>query len=197
MVMNNSKLDYAYWYLTYYAKKIGSWGLIGLSLIILSFFFYTSETPKIDALIKETQATKDKLLANFNSKHDDIVEATPQTNLEEVNRFYRIFPKAVDLPQALLTIYQVANQQKLALNSGDYKFNKIKDSNTSNEKKLTKYEIVLPIKGQYLQIQSFITKVLQKLPALALVDMQIRRENSMNQNVDARLVFVIFVKGES
>lgn len=195
--MNNSKLDYAYWYLSYYAKKIGSWGLIGLSLIILSFFFYTSESPKIDALIKETQATKDKLLANFNSKHDDIVEATPQTNLEEVNRFYRIFPKAVDLPQALLTIYQVANQQKLALNSGDYKFNKIKDSNTSNEKKLTKYEIVLPIKGQYLQIQSFITKVLQKLPALALVDMQIRRENSMNQNVDARLVFVIFVKGES
>ena len=195
--MNNSKLDYAYWYLTYYAKKIGAWGLIGLGLIILSFFFYTTETPKIDALIKETQATKDKLLANFNSKHDDIVEATPQTNLEEVNRFYRIFPKAVDLPQALLTIYQVANQQKLALNSGDYKFNKIKDSNTSNEKKLTKYEIVFPIKGQYLQTQSFISKVLQKLPALALVDMQIRRENSMNQNVDARLVFVIFVKGES
>jgi hypothetical protein len=195
--MNNSKLDYAYWYLTYYAKKIGSWGLIGLSLIILSFFFYTTETPKIDALIKETQATKDKFLANFNSKHDDIVESTPQTNLEELNRFYRIFPKAVDLPQALVTIYQVANQQKLALNSGDYKFNKIKDSNTSNEKKLTKYEIVFPIKGQYLQIQSFISKVLQKLPALALVDMQIRRENSMNQNVDARLVFVIFVKGES
>jgi hypothetical protein len=197
MVMNNSKLDYAYWYLTYYAKKIGAWGLIGLGLIILSFFFYTTETPKIDALIKETQATKDKFLANFNSKHDDIVESTPQTNLEELNRFYRIFPKAVDLPQALVTIYQVANQQKLALNSGDYKFNKIKDSNTSNEKKLTKYEIVFPIKGQYLQIQSFISKVLQKLPALALVDMQIRRENSMNQNVDARLVFVIFVKGES
>ena len=195
--MNNSKLDYAYWYLTYYAKKIGAWGLIGLGLIILSFFFYTTETPKIDALIKETQATKDKFLANFNSKHDDIVESTPQTNLEELNRFYRIFPKAVDLPQALVTIYQVANQQKLALNSGDYKFNKIKDSNTSNEKKLTKYEIVFPIKGQYLQIQSFISKVLQKLPALALVDMQIRRENSMNQNVDARLVFVIFVKGES
>jgi Tfp pilus assembly protein PilO len=195
--MNNSKLDYAYWYLTYYAKKIGAWGLIGLGLIILSFFFYTTETPKIDALIKETQATKDKFLANFNSKHDDIVESTPQTNLEELNRFYRIFPKAVDLTQALLTIYQVANQHKLALNSGDYKFNKIKDSNTSNEKKLTKYEIVFPIKGQYLQIQSFISKVLQKLPALALVDMQIRRENSMNQNVDARLVFVIFVKGES
>lgn len=195
--MNNSKLDYAYWYLTYYAKKIGAWGLIGLGLIILSFFFYTTETPKIETLIKETQVTKDKFLANVNSKHDDIVESTPQTNLEEVNRFYRIFPKAVDLPQALTTIYQVANQQKLALNSGDYKFNKIKDSNTSNEKKLTKYEIVLPIKGQYLQIQSFISKVLQKLPALALIDMQIRRENSMNQNVDARLVFVIFVKGES
>jgi Tfp pilus assembly protein PilO len=203
MVMNNSKLDYAYWYLSFYAKKIGAWGLIGLGIIILSLFFYTKETHKIDALIKETQATKDKfvakdkLLANFNGKHDDIVESKPQTNLEEVNRFYRIFPKAVDLPQALATIYQVANKQRLALNSGDYKFNKVKDSNTSYEKKLTKYEIVLPIKGQYLQIQRFISDVLQKLPALALLDMQVRRENSMNQNVDARLVFVIFVKGES
>jgi Tfp pilus assembly protein PilO len=197
MVMNNSKLDYVYWYLIHYAKKIGTWGLIGLGLILLSLFLYTTETPKIDALIKETQANKDKLLANFNSKNDDIVKSTPQTNLEEINRFYGIFPKAVDLPHALATIYQVANQQKLALNSGDYKFNKIKNSNTSNEKKLTKYEIVLPIKGQYLQIQSFISEVLRKLPALALVDMQIRRENSLNQNVDARLVFVIFVKGES
>jgi len=195
--MNNSKLDYAYWYLSYYAKKIGAWGFIGLGIISLSLFFYTKETHKIDALIKETQATKDKFLVNFNGKHDDIVEFKPQTNFEEVNRFYRIFPNAVDLPQALATIYQVASQQRLALNSGDYKFNKIKDYNTSYEKKLTKYEIVLPIKGQYLQIQRFISEVLQKLPALALVDMQIRRENSTNQNVDARLVFVIFVKGES
>lgn len=195
--MNNSKLQYAYWALAYYAKKIGAWGLVALGLVLMSLFFYTTKIPELEVLINETEVAKNELANKITSENEIIVESTRQTNLEELNRFYRIFPKAEALPQALATIYKVANQQKLALNNGDYKFNKVKDSNTSNDKKLTKYEIVLPIKGQYLQIENFISEVLQQLPALALVDMQIRRENSLNQNVEARLVFVIFVKGES
>jgi hypothetical protein len=197
MVMNNSKLHIVYWNIAYYAKKIGTWGLIGLGLTLLSLFFYTTETSKIEAQIKESLAEKEEIAANINYKNDDNVEFTPQTNFEEINRFYQIFPKPEALPQALATIYQVANKQKLALNNGDYKFNKLKDNNKSFERKLTKYEIVLPIKGQYLQIQTFISEVLLQLPALALIDLQIRRENSLKQDVEARLVFVIFVRGES
>lgn len=196
--MNNSKLHHAYWYLSHFAKKIGSWGLIGLCLTIASMLFYVSKVPEIEAITEEARATKEELIAKSNNnKIFDVAESTPQTSFDEINRFYSTFPKAVALPQVLAMINRIANKQKLALNSGDYKFNKVKETNTVNKKKITKYEIVLPIKGQYLQIRTFIAEVLQQSPALALMDMQIRRENSLNQSVDAKLVFVIFVLGES
>lgn len=196
--MNNSKLHYAYWFISHFAKKIGSWGLSGLCLIIASILFYVTKVPEIEVLIEEARTTKEELIAKGgNNQKFDADESTPQTNLDEINRFYSIFPKAVALPQVLAMMNQIANKQKLTLNSGDYKFNKVKETNTLNEKKITKYEIVFPIKGQYLQIRTFITEVLQQSPALALMDMQIRRENSLNQSVDAKLVFVIFVIGES
>jgi Tfp pilus assembly protein PilO len=196
--MSSIKLQYLYWFIANNLKKLGAWGIIGLCIIIASLLFYASKIPKIEILIKETQSAIEEANSALNSKNFAVDASAPLNNSEEINRFYDIFPKAVALPQALTIIYQTANKQKLALNSGDYKFNKIKETNNAiNEKKLTKYEIVLPIKGQYKQIRAFISDVLLALPALALTDMQIRRENSLNQNVEARLIFVIFVKGES
>lgn len=195
--MNNFKLNYAYWQLTNIAKKLGSWGIIGLGIIIGSLFFYSNNIPQIGALTEETIARKQKLETDIANNTVVVEEAKPQQNLENISRFYEIFPSPDALPQALTTIYKIANQQKLALNNGDYKFNKIKENNISSEKKLTKYEIVLPIKGQYMQINAFINEVLQQIPSLALMDMQLRRENSMNPTIDARLVFVIFVRSES
>jgi Tfp pilus assembly protein PilO len=195
--MNNINLNYAYWFVANIAKKLGSWGLIGLALIIGSLLFYSSNIPQIEALTEEAITSKQKLDADI-ANNSAFVEATkPQQNLEDISRFYEIFPSADALPQALATIYKIANQQKLALNSGDYKFNKIKEKNISGEKKLTKYEIVLPIKGQYIQIKAFIHHVLQQIRPLALIDMQLRRESSVNQTIDARLVFVIFVRSDS
>ena len=195
--MNSIKLQYLYWLLTNILKKIGAWGIISLVIIIVSLLFYSTKITKTETLIQETQYAIEEANTSLNSKKFSVEASTPLKNLEEIKRFYDIFPKAVALPQALTVIYQIANKQKLALNSGDYKFNKIKETNSTNQKKLTKYEIVLPIKGQYKQIRAFITEVLQKLPAIALTDMQIRRENSLSQYVEARLIFVIFVKGES
>jgi hypothetical protein len=91
-------------------------------------------------------------------------------------------------------VMNISNQHKIALNSGDYKFNKVIEKNELGDKKLTKYEVILPIKGQYPQIRGFINAVLQQIPSLALLDMQLRRENSVNPTIDAKLVFIIFVK---
>ena len=171
--------------------------MIGIALAIASLLFYATKIPEIETLIEEVQAAKVEANTKINKTRIASEELSPQNNLEEINRFYATFPKATALPEALSSIYEIANKQKLALNSGDYKFNKIKRTSVLNEKNLTKYEIVLPIKGKYIPIRTFVAEVLQKLPALALMDMQVRRENSLSQSVEARLVFVLFVKGES
>lgn len=195
--MNNINLSYMYWLVTNIARKLGTWGLIGLGLIIGGLFFYTTNIPQIDVLTEETITRKQELENKIAENKLEVENNKPQQSIEDISRFYNIFPPPDTLPQALANIHKIANQQKLALNNGDYKFNKVKEKNVSGANKLTKYEIVYPIKGKYLQISAFINDVLQQIPSLALIDMQLRRENSINPNIDARLVFVIFVRSET
>ena len=82
------------------------------------------------------------------------------------------------------------------LNRGDYKLTQIKPTPAnSNPGQLSRYEIVLPVTGQYCQIRQFITQVLYQTPALALSEMQIKRENTLRPTVEARLVFVLMLQG--
>jgi Tfp pilus assembly protein PilO len=195
MVMN---LNFAnlYWYVTHYAKKLGVWGLLGLFLLIASSFFYIT---KIPALNESTVALVQARLEAESQDHKSIVkEETPptQNTAEEIATYYERFPKAELLPEILATINQLANQQKISLNSGDYKLSKIKQTDDTNRKTLTKYEITFPVTGQYAQIRTFVAKVLEKLPAIALTDIQMNRESTMDSSVDSKLVFILFVKGE-
>lgn len=192
--MNFIKLSHIQWAITSFAKKLGIWGLVGLCSIIGAVLFYCVNIPKIQSLTDETIASKNILIANIAQNKSIVEDTPPQQNLEDISRFYKQFPTAEALPSALATINKISNQHKLALNSGDYKFSKVKEKNELGDKKLTKYEVILPIKGQYPQIRAFINQVLQQLPALALLDMQLRRENTENPTIDARLVFVIFVR---
>lgn len=186
-----------YWYATHYAKKLGIWGLLGLLLIIGSSFFYISKIPPLD------ESTEALIIAHqvAQSQGNDAAvqqEAPPaQNTTEEIATFYERFPEAERLPEVLATINQLANQQKIVLNSGDYKLNKIKQTNASNHKILTKYEITFPVKGPYTQIRTFVADVLEKLPAIALTDIQMNRESTMDSNVESKLVFTLFVKGEA
>ena len=85
----------------------------------------------------------------------------------------------------------MALKQKIALNRGDYKLTKAKQG------QLMRYEIVLPLEGSYTQIRQFIVATLQRIPALALSDMQIKRENVATPTVQARIVFTLFLQGDS
>jgi Tfp pilus assembly protein PilO len=196
MVMN---LNFAnlYWYVSHYAKQLGVWGLLGLFLIIGGSLFYIT---KIPALNTSTKALIQGRLEAESQDHKTTVEEETlptQNTAEEIATYYERFPKAELLPEILATINQLANQQKISLNSGDYKLSKIKQTDDTNRKTLTKYEITFPVTGQYTQIRTFVAEVLEKLPAIALTDIQMNRESTMDSSVESKLVFILFVKGET
>jgi Tfp pilus assembly protein PilO len=108
-----------------------------------------------------------------------------------MDEFYKRFPTGASLPKWLNLIDQIAIKQHLVLNRADYKFSQTKQG------QLLRYEIVLPLLGKYPEVHQFVVKVLQEIPALALSDLQIKRENSLSPAVEARLVFVLFLKGDT
>ena len=111
--------------------------------------------------------------------------------------FNQLLPRADSLHQSLSLLDEAALKQRLVLNRGDYKFTQLKQAQASNALNLSSYEVVLPVAGPYSQIRQFIANVLQQQPALALSEVKIKRDNSMSANVEARLVFVLYLQGDS
>jgi len=109
----------------------------------------------------------------------------------EVAAFKQLLPQSNTLHQWLGLIDKTALKQRLVLNHGDYKLTQTKQG------ELSRYEIVLPVAGQYTQIRQFIANVLQLQPALALSNVKIQRDSVLSPTVEAKLVFVLFLQGGS
>jgi len=188
--MRKLDINYFYWLLGRYSRALGLWGLLGIGIIVGCILFYMATIRELQQDIKIAQSEIDHSSKNAN----EIVrpQVLPvQTSTQELNEFYKRFPVGSSLPKWLHLIDQIAVNQHLVLNRGDYKFSQTKQG------QLLRYEIVLPLIGKYTQVHQFIVKVLQEIPALALSDLQIKRENSLSPTVEARLVFVLFLKGDA
>ena len=196
--MNKLDIHYSYWLLGRLAKTLGAWGLLGIVVILASsIFYFVNFLPTSKLLLEAQNELQNKLEyikknGRESSQKETPVQVAPaQTSTQEIAEFYKQFPAGASLPKWLRLIDTTALKRHLVLNRGDYKLTQ------SKQGQLQRYEIVLPVSGSYVQIRQFIADVLQQLPALALSDLQIKRDNVMSPTVEARLVFVLFLQGDS
>ena len=212
--MSRFNLHYFAWFLARLAKKLGLFGLLGLAVLLACSVFYVANFLPLNQQVKslENQLALSKNVSpasNFtaNNKQARIADLkqlniqNSQATQQDIERFYALFPEGVTLPKWLNTIAQTALKQGLKLNRGDYRLTaqQINKQYTNKGKKgqFSRYEIVLPVTGRYIQIRLFIRDVMRQIPALALSDLQIKRQSSTSPTVDARLVFVLLVQGDS
>ena len=193
-------IHYWLWQSQQIAKKLGFFGLLGLAIALGCGLFYVSKIiPINDQIIEYNESIQQVKLKNTERKNlSRVINNAPQpiTN-DDITKFYARFPDGASLPKWLSLINESAVKQGLLLNRGDYKLTQIKATQiTSNPGQLSRYEIVLPVTGQYSQIRKFIAQVLYQMPALALSEMQIKRENTLKPTVEVRLVFVLMLQGD-
>ena len=206
-------LHYWLWQSRQIVKKLGLFGLLGLVIALGCGLFYASRIiPINDQILQHNESIQQVKLNNTEQKNLSIaINNVPQqiTN-DDITKFYARFPNGASLPKWLSLINETAVKQGLLLNRGDYKLTQIKSTQTnsnpgqlsknpysaSKKTQLSSYEIVLPVTGQYRQIRLFIAEVLYQIPALALGEMQIKRENTLMPTVEARLVLVLMLQGD-
>lgn len=213
--MNKINLHYAYWLLIKFSEKLSVWGLLGISILVGSLIFYFIQVVPLQQKIDE--AKQEKLTQDFYQKKlnyssnknvaTNSINASgnesfsPQSKnattdpAQELIRFNEMLADGASLPNYLSLIDQAAVDEQLILNRGDYKLTKIKQGKTLKDQSV-RYEIILPVTGEYAQIRQFIGNVLQQLPSLALSDLQINRESTLKSVVEAKLVFVLFLKDD-
>ena len=201
-------LDYWLWQSRQIVKKLGLFGLLGLAIALGCGLFYASKIlPINDQILQHNESIQQVKLNNTEQKNLSIAinNAPQQITNDDITKFYARFPNGASLPKWLSLINETAVKQGLLLNRGDYKLTQIKSTpsqlsinpySASKKTQLSSYEIVLPVTGQYRQIRQFIAEVLYQIPALALGEMQIKRENTLMPTVEARLVLVLMLQGD-
>lgn len=193
-------IAYMRWYASQMIKKFGILGILALAItlgccLLYLFNILPLQQKNAEDSLRLQQKNQQQALSG-ESEQLALEMAPKQNNSEAIKRFYAQFPAVERLPNCLRLIDNNALKLRLTLNRGDYKLTQIKSLQT-NKGALSRYEIVLPVSGQYTQIRQFAAQVLHELPALALTDLQLKRESAQSPTVDARLIFVLLLKNST
>lgn len=184
------QLSSIYWVTGRVVNQLGALGLIGLVLLLASALLFGLKITSANTALVATQAELNKKILEAEALNSQQKTELPKP---EVFDFYSAFPQTSNLSTTLQAVKNTASKNKLELNRGDYKFTLI-SKNKTKVQDIAKYEIKLPLSGNYTQIRTFINDILLQVPTLALSDVQLKRETSLSPKVDANLTFIFFAR---
>jgi hypothetical protein len=157
--------------------SLGAAGVIGLGLLVFGAAFYASSVaPARDELNRlETRAVRAGTQGTAGA--GDTIAA----GIEQLERFQQRFPAFGEAPSLVLKLHTIAAANGIALETGEYRLIKDRDSN------IARYQITLPLKGSYPQVRLFLAQLLDEVPALSLDEIAIKRESVNARSAETRV----------
>ena len=114
--------------------------------------------------------------------------AGPEAQLAE---YYKKFPAEGLSPQWLEKLVALAATCGLSLNDGEYELMRDKAG------RLVRYQMTLPVRGEYPQIRKFLTDLPGAIPVIALENVQFERQKVADSNVEAKIKLVLYLEPAS
>lgn len=109
---------------------------------------------------------------------------------EAVPRLMASLPTRAQMPAVIGQMYAQAQAAGVALDKGRYAYEPAKSGT------IGRYEVEFPVSAGYPAIRTFINGTLTAVPAAALDKLRLERKAIGDQNVNADIGFVVFVRGE-
>jgi Tfp pilus assembly protein PilO len=166
---------------------LGWQGLMSLALaataVIVYFAAVGPSRVKIEQLRQEAASIRSYSRAAAAS-------ATTSDHKLWIDQFYSLLPERTSVPDWLRIIFLAARAQSLTLEQGEYK------ANIDKRTRLLAYEIEVPVRGSYAQIRKFVADVLDKIPAIALEEIVIKRQTIRDPRIEASLRFTLFLSAD-
>ncbi len=168
--------------------ELGWMGIVGIGIFVMCGALYFSALRPAESRLEMLRDN----LARMESDAEKGVKADVKlTQAEQLAVFYRSFPTSSSVPASLEKIYASAEGEHLGLDRADYKVSR------SNTGKLSRYQITMPIKGQYSNIQRFLLRVLKEVPNASLEHVLFERNKIGETTVDATVILVLHLVPES
>ena len=162
-------------------------GLAGLGLVL---FTAALTTLGIQPERRRLHALNDEV-ANISSRlgQRGAVNASA-SGRSQLSNFYAFFPLTENVPELLGRIHRAAMQNQLLLKKGEYKLSR------EAEFRLARYEVTLPVSGDYARVRGFVNDVLEAVPSAALDELALKRESVDQPELEARVRFSLFLGEE-
>lgn len=159
-------------------------GLVGVGLIVftagLTAVTIRSGQERLRALNEEVATLSSRLGQRGTTN-------ASTSGRSQLSNFYAFFPLTESVPELLGRIHRAAMQNQLLLRKGEYKFSREADFG------LGRYEVTLPVSGDYARVRGFVNDVLQAVPSAALDELTLKRESVDQPELEARVRFSLFL----
>ena len=166
-------------------RMLGTPGVIGIALLVFSLTYTLSALlpAKEDLEAKRDQVSSTQ--ARTRQEKSGVADASPAGQLRA---FYGFLPAQPAATEWLDRIYAAADKEKVTLPRGEYSLV------IEPESGVARYRILLPVKGSYSQIRSFVATALDSVPSLALDDINFERQKIGDGMVDAKVRMTLYLK---
>jgi len=167
-------------------RRLGWPGILALGVLAACPAWYFSAMIPAQERLQSAQA-------NARSLHERIARSATamgmnqRTAEEQLTEFYRIFPGEKSSPQWLEKLLAVAETHGLSLDQGEYA------AAPDKATKLVRFQITLPVKGEYLKIREFLAALPAELPVIALESVQFQRQKIADPVVEAKIRLVLYL----
>lgn len=167
------------WHARRTLEQVGLPGIAGLGVLAFCVTFtFSTVIPMGNELRSLNAATAVKRV----TKNAD--QMTPDRQL---TAFYQSFPTVTNASDALDKLHEAAVNQGVALEQGEYHLVR------HGTDKLARYEIVLPIKSDYLHLRRFLSQALADMPYLSLDSVEFQRQKISDTVLDAQVKMTLFL----
>ncbi len=168
-------------------RRAWGWpGALGLALLALAPVAHYSA-------IRPAQEKLEAVRARAMAQRERIEHAAagllrgPLSPAEQLEEFYKIFPAEENSPQWLERIFAEAQSQGLSLDQGEYRVSRDKTG------RLMRFQITLPVRGEYPQIRRFLAGLRAEVPFIAIEQVQFERQKVGDPAVEAKLRLVLYL----
>jgi len=159
-------------------------GLLGLGLLLftagLTVFGIQSAQHRLRGLDEEAAELKSRLGTRG-------AVTAPVTGRSQLSNFYAFFPLTQNVPELLGRVNHAALEHGLVLEKGEYKFSREADF------RLARYQVTLPVSGDYAKVRGFVNDVLEAVPSAALDELTLKRESIDVPELESRVRFTLFL----
>ena len=151
-------------------------GLAALALLAAAAFFLIIVLKPLEA--RQEQLEQQLARAARQATPRDAGATQPATPAARLAAFYRVLRSEEPTTDRLATIHAIGKTAGVEFHSAQYRMHR-------GNGRIDRYEITLPVNGNYRQIRTFLERTLAEIPALSLDQVNFKRDSAEDASVQA------------